>query len=136
MNWNFGKRTGNMTVSNFDASHFEGGLTFTGKMCAPGVTSCGSTPGGAWRTPNGNHFGDPLKGQLPGTAQFGQQPVPIDADYRDLNGFALGSFVRGPGPDQAIPRSVPAGVIGNWAVGNDRYMASGIFGGSRVVPTQ
>lgn len=135
MNWNFGKRTGNMTVSNFDAGHFEGGLQFGGKMCAPGITSCGTTPDGAkWNTPNGNHFGGPLKGTLP---NFGPSEG-LSPQAQALNGFALGSFVRGPSNYQTvgdlpvpISRSIPQGAIGNWGIGNDRYMASGVFGASR-----
>ena len=124
MNWNFGTRSGDLTISSFDASHFpdNGGLSFTGAMCAPGVTSCGGTA-----TPAGNHFGGPLSGQLPNL-----EPE-ID---RNLNGFALGSFARGPDNfdvnNVAINRSIPQGVIGNWGVGNDRYMASGVFAGSQL----
>jgi hypothetical protein len=93
------------------------------------LTSCGTN------TPGGNHFGGKLTGSLPANWQNGYYnsgEVPEGA--RDLNGFALGSFVRGPsnvGPE----RTIPEGVIGNWAVGNDRYMASGIFAG-RNSPTQ
>ncbi len=136
MSWNFGTRKGLLQISQFDTQHFgPDGLSFSGPMCAPGVTSCGRTPDGArWATPNGNHFGGPLAGQLP--AQYGEIPIPEAA--RNLNGFALGSFVRGPDNYQfvndvpvAINRSVPQGVIGNWAIGGDRYLASGVFGASR-----
>jgi hypothetical protein len=122
MNWDFGTRSGNLTISNFDTQHFgTDGLSFTGAMCAPGVTSCGTT------TPGGNHFGGALSGQLPNN-------LDLSATDRTLEGFALGSFARGP---ENIGRSIPQGVIGNWGVGNDRYMASGIFAGSHVVaPTQ
>jgi hypothetical protein len=118
MDWDFRTRSGTLAISNFDVSHFpDGGLNFSGQMCAPGVTSCGTN------TPSGNHFGGRLTGQLPAN---------LEVD-RELNGFALGSFVRG--PDNIGPgRTVPQGVIGNWAVGNDRYMASGIFAG-RNSPT-
>ena len=127
MNWNFGTRSGDLTISKFDASHFpdNGGLSFTGSMCAPGVTSCGTN------TPGGNHFGGALSGALPDTWQHGEATGQIPTDARNLNGFALGSFVRGP-DNVGTERSVPQGVIGNWGVGNDRYMASGIFAGSHV----
>jgi hypothetical protein len=37
MDWNFGRRDGTLAISNFDASHFpDGGLNFSGQMCAPG----------------------------------------------------------------------------------------------------
>jgi hypothetical protein len=126
MNWDFASRSGDLTISRFDTEHFgEDGLTFTGNMCAPGVTACG--------TPAGNHFGGKLAGQLPEYLELSEQA-------RDLEGFALGSFARGPNnfnaDGVAIKGSIPQGVIGNWGVGNDRYMASGIFAGSSVPPTQ
>jgi hypothetical protein len=130
MNWNFGSRDGRLDITNFDTDHFgDDGLSFTGSMCAPGVTSCGTN------TPGGNHFGGKLTGELPATVGYQVN------EARDLSGFALGSFVRGPSNFDvngvAINRSVPQGVIGNWAVGNDRYMASGIFAGGHVpTPTQ
>jgi hypothetical protein len=135
MSWNFGTRKGLLEISKFDTQHFgEQGLTFGGTMCAPGVTSCGSTPGGKWQTPAGNHFGGPLTGQLPNN----YLSEGFTEEQRKLNGFALGSFVRGETNYQVlndtfvpINRSVPQGVIGNWGAGNDRYMASGIFGASR-----
>jgi hypothetical protein len=49
----------------------------------------------------------------------------------ELNGKVVGSFVKGGGQANG---AVPAGVIGNWGVGNDRYKASGIFAGSHQVP--
>jgi hypothetical protein len=136
MSWNFGTRKGLLEISKFDREHFgPEGLGFSGSMCAPGVTSCGTTPDGVrWATPNGNHFGGPLKGQLPN----GFMSEGLTVAQRDLNGFALGSFVRGPTNYQVvndapvpISRSIPQGVIGNWAVGGDRYLASGVFGAPR-----
>ena len=47
MNWDFAKRTGDLAISKFERSNFgTDGLTFTGPMCAPGVTSCGKL--GQW----------------------------------------------------------------------------------------
>ena len=120
MDWNFGKRTGNMEISKFDDTanegRFEGGLSFKGKMCAPGVSGCGGS------TPSGNHFG----GKLTGQQRVGDQ---------DLNGSALGSFARGPSNyDQngkPIKGSTPDGAMGNWQVGNEHYKASGVFAGKR-----
>jgi hypothetical protein len=56
-----------------------------------------------------------------------------------LNGFAVGSFARGPSnytnndPKNGTPiaGSKPQGVMGNWTVGNDHYQASGVFAGKR-----
>jgi hypothetical protein len=114
MSWNFGSRTGDLTISKFDASHFNDGqgLSFAGAMCAPGVTGCATTAG--------NHFGGSLTGS-------------IDANLR-LLGAANGVFVRAPGQ---LPGAVPAGAIGNWYIsGNGSqgagYKASGIFAGSNV----
>ncbi len=113
MNWDFATRTGDLTISHFDSDNFNDGLglRFSGPMCAPGVTACG--------TPAGNHFGGALSGQLP-------ENLDLSAADRALEGFALGSFARGP---KNIGQSIPQGVIGNWGVGNDRYMASGVFAG-------
>jgi hypothetical protein len=129
MSWNFGTRQGGFAIAGFDSAHFNDGqgLTFSGPMCAPGVAGCGTN------TPGGNHFGGPLSGQLPASAQ-------LTGDARNLSGFALGSFVRGPSNfdinGNPISRSTPQGVIGNWGVGNNHYMASGIFAGAHAVPTQ
>ena len=108
MNWDFANRTGDLTISKFDTSVVAGGLTFSGPMCAPGVT-CG---GGNFVTPEGNHFGGPLSGALPGNSGG------------PLAGGAIGSFVNN-------GNTVAAGVIGNWNVHNDVYGATGIFGGKR-----
>lgn len=106
MTWNFGPRTGNLTISQFDTQYFGGnGLSFSGAMCAPGV-SCGT----GINVAAGNHFGGPLSGQLPG-------------GLGSLSGNAAGSFVNN-GPNPA------AGVIGNWNVGHNDYKAGGIFAGS------
>jgi hypothetical protein len=116
MHWSFAQRAGDLTISKFDTQHFgTNGLTFTGNMCAPGVTSCG--------TPAGNHFGGELSGQLQASGLIANLPD----QARNLSGFALGSFVR---PLDATD-GIPKGVIGNWGVGNDRYIASGIFAGAR-----
>jgi hypothetical protein len=125
MDWDFAKRSGNLTISKFDASHFpdNGGLSFTGAMCAPGVTSCGTN-----NTPGGNHFGGALNGQLPASWQNGYSSGQVPINAQNLEGFALGSFARG--PENIGGGSIPQGVIGNWGVGNDHYMASGIFAGS------
>ena len=137
MSWNFGTRKGDLTISQFDTQHFgPDGLTFSGAMCAPGITSCGKMPDGTtWATPNGNHFGGPLTGKLP---EFYYSEIAIPEAERNLNGFAFGSFVRGLDNYQLvnnlpvpINQSVPQGVIGNWAAGGDRYLASGVFGASR-----
>ena len=132
MKWDFGKRSGDLKISKFDQAHFgNDGLTFRGKMCAPGVSGCGTT------TPKGNHFGGKLTGQLPGNGQAGGLP----RRTRDSNGIALGSFARGPGnydPETGNPSRAahPQGVMGNWGVGNDHYQASGIFAGKRNRPTE
>ena len=116
MSWNFGSRTGDLTISKFDASHFNDGqgLSFSGPMCAPGVAACA--------TAAGNHFGGPLAGSM-------------DANFR-FSGAANGAFVRAPGQ---LPGTIPAGAIGNWYVSGSRsqgagYKASGIFAGSNVIP--
>ena len=127
MNWDFGKRSGDLKISKFDQAHFgTDGLTFRGNMCAPGVTACGTT------TPSGNHFGGKLTGQLPENGQNGELPP----GARDLDGFAVGSFTRGPDnynqeTGKPIKGSIPQGVMGSWGVGNDHYQASGIFAGKR-----
>ena len=36
MTWDFGTRDGDLTISKFDTSHIDGGLTFTGHMTTPG----------------------------------------------------------------------------------------------------
>jgi hypothetical protein len=141
MSWNFRDRSGDMTISKFDQQHFgEDGLTFRGDMCAPGQATCGDKP---WSTPSGNHFGGRLSGQLDVNGQNGQLPP----DARQLNGWAVGSFVRGPNnftnndPKNGTPiaGSTPQGVMGNWTVGTgpnaepgSRYEASGVFGGRAV----
>jgi hypothetical protein len=56
MNWSFASRSGDLAISKFDANNFNGGLSFSGPMCAPGA-GCG--------TAAGNHFGGPLTGNLP-----------------------------------------------------------------------
>ncbi len=110
MTWDFGDRAGDLTISNFDKQHIDGGLTFTGHMTAPGEI------GGA------NQFGGPLSGK------------DLPDNLSDLTGSANGSFVRGPENfDQGKPihQSKPQGVIGNWAVDSSHYTAGGVFGGSR-----
>jgi hypothetical protein len=134
MDWNFASRSGTMEINNFDRQNFEssGGLNFEGKMCAPGVTSCG-TSAKPWNTSSGNHFGGPLNQKLP------ENPETLPAGARDINGFANGSFARGPSNyDNGDPKtgtpikgSTPQGVMGNWQVGNDHYQASGVFAGKR-----
>ena len=39
MTWNFGERSGDLTISRFDQKNFSGGLTFSGDMNAPGQLS-------------------------------------------------------------------------------------------------
>jgi hypothetical protein len=98
MNWNFGQRKGTLQITNFDSGNFDGGLDFKGNMTMPGVV---------------NKFSGDLSG------------VNLPASLSGMNGFAQGSFVKGP--------SSPAqGVIGNWNVGNtsNHYSATGIFAGS------
>ena len=36
MNWDFGTRSGDLTISNFDKGHIDGGLTVSGQMTTPG----------------------------------------------------------------------------------------------------
>jgi hypothetical protein len=110
MNWDFAKRSGNLSISKFDTSAIPGGLTFVGAMCAPGVAGC--------NTPTGNHFGGPL-----GAAASAPNTT-LPANLSDLAGSAVGSFVNN-------GQTVAAGVIGNWNVHNDVYGATGIFGGRR-----
>ena len=131
MNWDFGSRTGDLTISKFDTSVTPGGLTFSGPMCAPGVT-CG-TGNNQFTTPAGNHFGGPLS--VPTANATG-----LPTNLSSLTGSAIGSFVgptslpnpSGPG---VIP-GIPQGVIGNWNIGNGQgnnsftYGATGIFAGS------
>ena len=113
-----------MTISSFDTQHFDGGLTFSGSMCAPGVTSCGTT------TPGGNHFGGALSSRFRiigksarnatqfRTMRATSRASPLarsrkETDNLDINGVA-------------INRSIPQGVMGNWGVSNDHYTAAGI----------
>jgi hypothetical protein len=111
MTWSFAQRIGDLTISRFDTANFGAdGLSFTGAMCAPGVT-CGTGNFSGVNVAAGNHFGGPLSGQLPG-------------ELGSLSGSAAGSFVNN-GPTPA------AGVIGNWNVGSQSYMATGIFAGAR-----
>jgi hypothetical protein len=133
MEWNFASRSGTMEIKRFDQRpEMPNGLDFEGKMCAPGVTSCG-TSDKPWNTSSGNHFGGPLNQKLP------DNPDTLPAGARDINGFANGSFARGPSnytggnPETGTPiqGSQPEGVMGNWTVGNDRYQASGVFAGKR-----
>ena len=136
MSWNFARRDGNMAINKFDREHFEAsnGLNFKGKMCAPGVTTCG-TSDKPWSTSKGNHFGGPLNQKLPEGPDAAQLPE----GARDINGFAVGFFARGPDNyDNGNPKtgtpvkgSTPQGVMGNWQVGNDHYQASGVFAGKR-----
>jgi hypothetical protein len=138
MEWNFASRSGTMEINNFDREHFQesGGLDFEGKMCAPGVTSCG-TSDKLWNTSSGNHFGGPLNQRLQ-DPNDPNRPLPPEG-ARDINGFANGSFARGPSnytggnPETGTPikGSTPQGVMGNWQVGNDHYQASGVFAGKR-----
>jgi hypothetical protein len=105
MNWSFGRRKGNLTISNFDAQHFDGvGLNFAGKMKTPGQVVQ-------------NQFTGPLSLQMSN----------LPASLSGVQGYAQGSFVKG-------PNSRVQGVIGNWGVGNDAYKATGIFAGSKGVP--
>ena len=112
MSWSFAHRLGDLTISHFDRNVTPEGLTFGGLMCAPGVT-CGQSN---FVTPEGNHFGGRLAGQLPG-------------DLGSLSGSAVGSFVN-------KGSNLAAGVLGNWNVSNAgiensaTYKATGIFGGS------
>jgi hypothetical protein len=103
MNWSFAERSGDLTISKFDTSVTPEGLTFTGQMSSPGVAD------GNFTTPEGNHFGGQLTGQLPN-------------DLGSLSGNAAGSFVNN-------GNAIAAGVIGNWNVGNSAYRATGIFAG-------
>jgi hypothetical protein len=131
MNWNFAQRSGDLTISHFDTAHIAGGLTFAGPMCAPGV-ACGSG-GHQFTTPQGNHFGGPLA--LGNSAGLSED---LRTKLSDLGGFATGSFVAGPANFDAnnavITGSKPQGVMGNWSGGNDKYKATGIFGGALQQP--
>jgi len=111
MNWDFGKRLGDLKISKFDMAHIEGGLTFAGPMCAPGV-GCG--------TAFGNHFGGPLTVKMTDN---------LPNDLQSVRGSAIGSFVNNGNLNAA-------GVIGNWGVSNrgvsnNHYSATGIFAGSK-----
>ena len=70
----------------------------------------------------------------------GQEAELLEAGSRLIGGlgFAQGSFARGPNnydeAGKAKNGSVPQGVMGNWAVGNDNYRASGVFAGSTTLP--
>ena len=110
MNWNFADRVGDLTISKFDTTVVPGGLSFSGSMCAPGV-SCGENAG----VPSGNHFGGRLS-----VVQSASLPNSLS----DLAGSAARSFVNN-------GNTVAAGVIGNFKVQNDVYGATGIFGGKR-----
>jgi hypothetical protein len=106
MNWDFGTRSGDLTISNFDKGHIDGGLTVSGQMTTPGELE------------GKNKFSGELSGQN------------LPDNLSDLSGSARGSFVSGPDNVRDGPRSKPQGVIGNWEVGSERYKAGGIFGGS------
>jgi hypothetical protein len=101
MTWHFASRSGPLTISQFDAAHIDGGLTFQGQMSTPGNLK--------------NKFGGDLALTSPN----------IPANLNDVQGFAQGSFVKGPNhPAQ--------GVMGNWSVGGANYGATGIFAGSKT----
>jgi hypothetical protein len=87
-------------------------LSFGGDLKAPGA-------------PAGNHFVGSLTGSLPTDLNGNGSPA--------LNGNVVGSFVKSGGQ---VAGTTPAGVIGNWDIGNDRYKAGGILAGSQAVPTQ
>jgi hypothetical protein len=102
MNWSFGARKGNLTISNFDADNFNGvGLNFAGKMRTPGQVTQ-------------NAFLGPLSLKMSN----------IPTSLNGVQGYAQGSFVKG-------PNNPAQGVIGNWGIGNDAYKATGIFAGSK-----
>jgi hypothetical protein len=115
MTWEFGPRTGDLTISRFDTANFgTNGLSFGGAMCAPGVT-CGTGDFSGVSVAAGNHFGGTLSGQ--------------HADVGSLSGNAAGSFVNN-------GSTIAGGVIGNWNISNAgydpaTYKATGIFGGTR-----
>jgi hypothetical protein len=105
MDWSFASRSGNLEISKFDTKNFDGGLSFSGPMCAPGV-ACGSQQ---LVTAAGSHFGGPISGNLPG-------------NLGSLSGSAAGSFVNN-------GQIAAGGIMGNWNVAGDSYRATGIFGG-------
>ena len=103
MDWNFGQRKGTLQITNFDSLHINGGgLSFNGNMTMPGSI---------------NKF----SGALSLTS------LQLPPNLSDLQGFAQGSFVKG-------PNSSAQGVMGNWNVGNNHYGATGVFAGSKGVP--
>jgi len=94
MTWDFAARGGDLTISNFDTNHIDGGLTVTGRMTTPGELT------------GKNQFSGSLSG------------VNLPDNLSDLSGSANGSFVRGPDnfrDGKPISKSTPQGVIGNWA---------------------
>ena len=101
MDWDFGPRSGNLAISNFDATGPRGPLNLSGTMNMPGRLSAI------------NSFSGPLSGTLGS-----------DHCAPSINGGAAGSFVAN-GADKT------AGVIGNWNAANQNYKATGIFGASR-----
>ena len=116
MDWDFGARTGRFDVTNFDAANIDGGLDFGGNLRAPGVVDGAIVP-----TNKLNQFSGPLS------------TTNSPADLSDLTGVVNGSFVGAPPLGSETPGH-PKGVIGNWNIGNDRYKAGGIFGGSHSIP--
>jgi hypothetical protein len=71
MDWNFGRRSGTLTISDFDTSVNQGqGIAFSGRMVAPGVATfsgaIGSSDlGGLVGAANGAFVGSPGHGQIP-----------------------------------------------------------------------
>jgi hypothetical protein len=105
MNWDFQQRAGNLAISNFDANgQIYGPLNVQGRMDVPGQLADSAT----------NAFSGPLRGTLG-----------IDQHVPNISGVAAGSFA-------ANGSDTTAGVTGNFAVGNNYYKASGIFGAGRV----
>jgi trimeric autotransporter adhesin len=109
MNWDFGQRSGDLTISEFDKDtggrvFLPEGLTVSGTMNTPGQLDTASL--------KKNQFGGILTGS-------------------GLVGAATGSFVKN-------GDNVAAGVIGNWGAGgivNQKpYEVIGIFGGKQTTP--
>ena len=75
MNWDFGKRNGDLKITNFDTAHINGGLDLKGKCATPAkaVQSQVTTSVAHWR--------------LNSLKPSGKSSI--------VQGFAHGSFVQG-----------------------------------------
>ncbi len=105
MSWDFGERSGTLAITDF--------TDHTDHYAPLPVLNVSGTMNMPGQLSAINKFSGPLGGTL--------------GIETPISGSAVGSFAAN-GADKA------AGVIGNFNVGNDNYVASGIFGAGRAQP--